>query len=84
VGDIESLTENSLSVYPNPAQNSINFVMPNGRQAERVEIYNYLGEIVYTSKLYSNSLDIRGLSAGSYLVILSGNENNVQSWFVKE
>ncbi|GDX48851.1 chromosome condensation regulator [Bacteroidota bacterium] len=84
VGGIESLTENSLSVYPNPAHNSINFVMPNGRQAERVEIYNYLGKIVYTSKLYSNSLDIRGLAAGSYLVILSGNENSVQSWFVKE
>lgn len=84
VGGIASLTANGLSVYPNPAHNSINFIMPNGRQAERVEIYNALGTIVYASTLYGNPLDIRGLAAGSYLVVLIGKEHIEQSWFVKE
>ena len=82
----------SLSVYPNPAKNSIIIRIEsdswNGKQA--VKIFNALGqEILQTSPdSYWNhgqlSIDISSLSSGLYFIGLFDGENRGQVKFVKE
>jgi photosystem II stability/assembly factor-like uncharacterized protein len=58
-----------LSVYPNPAANSIRFA--EGVQGD-VTLYNALGESVLSTRVFpSHSIDIRHLPAGSYICQLT-------------
>jgi photosystem II stability/assembly factor-like uncharacterized protein len=58
-----------LSVYPNPAANSIRFA--DGVQGD-VTLFNALGESVLSTRVFpSHSIDIRHLPAGSYICQLT-------------
>jgi hypothetical protein len=64
----EVLTENSISIYPNPASDFIR-IQFSSQIAEHVRIYNLLGELVYDQKVTSNfKLDLANWSAGIYVV----------------
>lgn len=72
---------NELTVYPNPADESINVKINNiNDNKAKIIIYNVLGEVVYTQEISSsdNSLNTQinldYLSNGSYLMTISTND----------
>ena len=68
------LSENSFSLYPNPAGNRINFApVP-----EIVSIYNIAGKKVLESTNIQNSLDISVLPNGLYFVKMANRNNEIQ------
>lgn len=72
---IEESDLSNVQVYPNPANNVLNVKNAAGSQ---VVIYNLLGEAVQSVRATTDNLvlDVTGLSAGSYIVRISGTNGN--------
>lgn len=78
VGDLHTvgikdlyLTNNTISVYPNPTKNQINFsVLTN------VQLTNVTGQII-AEKKNVNTLDLSHLSSGMYFLTLSDNKGQI-------
>lgn len=66
-----SQDQGGLSVYPNPARDRVNIVVP---ASSRICIYNVSGRLVITQLLERglNTVDIRSLSAGIYFCHING------------
>ena len=69
-------TSNFLHVYPNPTRNSIN-IDSDGFSYNKVEIYNILGQKVYSANIRNNfgsiqKLDL-SLANGVYFIHLKNN-----------
>jgi PKD repeat protein len=83
-----SLEERSAPTWalsPNPAQNYVKLSSPNGAKADRVEVLDALGRVVYRGPMPAEQrLDVQSYSAGRYLVrIWSGGQSKVLP-FVKQ
>ena len=80
----EPLSLGDVSVFPNPAQNEVRLtgVFAPG---STVEIQNVLGEQVIPAVGISNgSVNVSGLSAGTYFVVISNSGNTRRGKFVKQ
>jgi Secretion system C-terminal sorting domain len=66
-GDIESYTEEKIEIYPNPTSN---FVRIEGKGAEKVELYNILGELILSRQRMGGVLqiDMQNLPNGFYIL----------------
>ena len=74
--DVENTEENTMNIYPNPAENILNV---SGIEAgEKIEIYSAAGLLVISS--VGNSIDVSNLCQGVYYVKAS---NEVKA-FVKQ
>ena len=83
---VVDITDNrTLSVYPNPANNSIRILNTDlTSEAVKIEIFNCLGQSVYSSLTAQNEISISQFAAGVYLLRYELN-NQVQSCkFVKQ
>jgi hypothetical protein len=66
---INDLTNNSVSLYPNPANDVVNVVSTN--DIKTIEVLNYIGQTVYSNKnvnLKTLQLNVTGFTAGVYFV----------------
>ncbi|MCF6170074.1 MAG: T9SS type A sorting domain-containing protein [Bacteroidales bacterium] len=69
VMDIRNITEeNPLSIYPNPATNTLNITAKDGQAIQEVSIYNLTGQLVFRGEMKNNSIDISQLQSGMYVV----------------
>jgi aminopeptidase N len=88
ISDVPSLN-NEVSVYPNPSDNTLNVLCANNANtAEQIEITDVLGKTVYKTEKYSGmqklvTLDISGLSKGSYFVKINLKSGIAFKRFVK-
>ncbi|MBI9038846.1 MAG: M20/M25/M40 family metallo-hydrolase [Bacteroidales bacterium] len=62
--------ENSITIYPNPAENEINISSPN--QINNITIYNYVGQMVYNRN--STRINIANFDAGVYIIRIETTE----------
>ncbi|MFD2433598.1 S8 family peptidase [Mesonia maritima] len=81
--------KNQFSIWPNPADNSVNFTSPNGFTDATIEIYDLNGRIVKTfndintSKTFSG--DLTGMAAGVYVAKLNdGINGTIQKRIIKK
>ena len=74
---------NTISFFPNPAKDNVNFVSVN--TIERISIYNLLGQEVISKKVNSNefNLDISNLSNSTYVVKLINNNKSQSVKLIK-
>lgn len=74
--DINSISERMIKVYPNPASEYINIT--NAKNA-KVNIYNIVGELIYSTTSYSNNLyvNISDFAEGTYIVKIGTDESSV-------
>mgnify|MGYP006210119549 FL=1 len=74
---------NTISFFPNPAKDNVNFVSVN--TIERISIYNLLGQEVISKQVYSNefNLDISNLSNSTYVVKLINNNKSQSVKLIK-
>jgi hypothetical protein len=64
------VAERKMLIYPNPAQNRVCILPPDGSRNFTVTLYNILGNPVLHSE--GGTLDLSGIPEGLYLVVLSG------------
>ncbi|GEC72506.1 Por secretion system C-terminal sorting domain-containing protein [Flavobacterium flevense] len=64
--------EKPLSVYPNPAQDELK--IENAASYNKVNIYNLTGAKVLSEQLDGNTLNVRKLTNGMYILELIGNQ----------
>ena len=66
---INDLTNSSLSLYPNPANDVVNVVSTN--DIKTIEVLNYIGQAIYTNKdinLKSLQFNVSSFQSGVYFV----------------
>ena len=68
----------AVNVYPNPAQNEINFAMETSKAAE-VKVYDVTGRLIGTYAINGNNakLDVSNLANGAYTFALSGKDGAI-------
>ncbi len=80
----ENTCENTVSVYPNPAKSEI-FLSVFNATFDKISIVNSLGERLWNATDYhSNKIDISGLKAGVYLLLMEKSGTQIRTKFVKE
>jgi len=83
-----SITDNSLTIYPNPNNGTFS-ITENGSPLERgggvsVEIYNAVGQLIYSKELNSTNgiinetVELKNIPGGIYLVRLSGDAGAIE------
>lgn len=69
--------ENSISVYPNPAQNSLSIDVTNDALIEEVSLINVTGQVIYKQafkNVRSAKLDLAKYNSGLYQVLIQTNK----------
>jgi ligand-binding sensor domain-containing protein len=71
----------SVSIFPNPSQGLLEISIPEWQTDARVSVYSIQGRLIETSALKNklNSLDISNVSAGIYIIKITGANLNFQS-----
>ena len=78
INDIAS-TAGQLSIYPNPAIDNINLILPNNTESQYIEIFNTIGVLMKKITVTEQPISITDLPNGMYLVRL----NNYPQQIVK-
>jgi hypothetical protein len=83
VNDLENTVE-QISIYPNPAKNTIQITNFYTFTNPTVKIFSILGKEVYASKALNSAIDVAMLKSGIYLVRIQS-ENKVETVkFIKQ
>ena len=72
--DVQSIEENLISIYPNPAQNQI--TIQSNIKMDSYLIFNALGKIVMNGDFTNTAINIESLNAGIYFIALRDEDNN--------
>lgn len=78
--DIDEVIENkidNISIYPNPASQSVNILNVNGLNITKVEIIDLTGRVVLSS-LKNDDIDISNIPEGQYFVKIIGERTIVK------
>lgn len=71
--NIATFNASKLSLYPNPAKESVKILNPQSYGIDKIIVTNLLGEIMGVS-LHDNWMDVSHLAAGVYLVTIKTNK----------
>jgi hypothetical protein len=74
--------EQTISVYPNPANDELHIMIPNTTQLEKVEIYNTLGQLLATH--HTADFRIDSLSSGMHVMKITTSEGAIHKNFIKK
>lgn len=77
--------ENAINIFPNPAFDKIT-VKNNSDELQKLSIYNISGQLMVQKKISSPemSIDVSALSAGIYVIKISGSANSFVTKMIKE
>jgi hypothetical protein len=78
--------DNSIFIYPNPANNVLNFDVKNDVQLSAINIHDISGKEVFRNANVEgvSSIDITNLSSGVYFVTFQSDKNSVTKKFIKQ
>ena len=71
--------EDEISLFPNPAKNTITVLVNRESQIEEITIYNQLGQKVLVGRLENNNMDISKLQQGMYIM-----EVAIKNWKIRK
>lgn len=75
---------NSISLYPNPTSNFINFEFTEKPNGANVELFSMDGKMINTFPLSAQPIDVSNLENGCYLIRISSNDFNMNTKFILE
>jgi hypothetical protein len=81
IGIVEHDPENTLNVYPSPANNVISVQLPMNEMPFEISIYTLLGSPMLTSN--TNTIDVTTLYKGIYFLNLKQNNKTWATKFIK-
>ncbi len=73
-----------LTLYPNPAQNSLNIKMNNEITISSISLYNPIGQLVLITTNPSENIDVSTLKTGSYFIKVISDRGISTTQFIKE
>ncbi|MCF6280440.1 MAG: T9SS type A sorting domain-containing protein [Flavobacteriaceae bacterium] len=68
LGVDEYSLENKLSIYPNPVKDRLNIKLVQGEEIEKILIYSTLGKLVKEYEVINNSINVKNLKSGIYIL----------------
>ena len=85
---VEEHSQNSFTLYPNPAGSNLNILFrENNGKESNIKIYNMMGQVVMSKNLSKNDMlfkfNISELPKGTYFVKWTDNEQSITSKFIK-
>ena len=81
----DTILDNGLTIYPNPAKDIINIDLPQSFTIESVSLYTIQGQKLKETGFQNNTIDISNLSKGIYILTLkTSNGANFHKTFIKE
>lgn len=80
IDDFESL--NSISVYPNPVSNTLNFNNPNQIELDQAQVYSMEGRLVKSFLNLKENIDLEDLVSGVYFVTIKNKQQEALSFKV--
>ena len=81
------LTENDITIYPNPVNDNLNVTLrTDAFQVTNLAVYDLNGKLVMSQPVSDNRISVsaNGLAAGSYFLRLSDGQSSVTTKFVKK
>ena len=87
ISSFRNVSENVISIYPNPCRSDIHFIMDNDQQGGVVKIFSLNGTLVKTVNLKEKitmPIDINNLPAGLYQLIMNSTQGIFSGRFVKQ
>ena len=66
---------NTIRIYPLPAENHLNIELKNSEQLKKINVYNTLGKLVNTIDTNTPNLNISALNSGMYFLEIETNTN---------
>lgn len=78
------VTVRSLSMYPNPASNILNFSGISNNDTSSYVVYNVLGNLVMKGEITNNSINIERLDTGLHFVTVTSGDHSTTLKFIKE
>lgn len=84
ISDNSNSFTSSFSIYPNPATEEV--TVSTTMIAQKVEVLNYLGQVLYTQSVNGNvfTLNVANYADGVYFIRLSGNEGVATQKLIKK
>ncbi|UPT71513.1 MAG: S8 family serine peptidase [Flavobacterium sp. JAD_PAG50586_2] len=77
--------DNSIFIYPNPANNVLNFSVKNNIEINEIAINDISGKQIYQSNnTTNNAIDVSGFASGVYFVTFKSDDSLVTKKFIKE
>ncbi|WP_395056440.1 T9SS type A sorting domain-containing protein [Flavobacterium sp.] len=78
--------ESKINMYPNPAKNTIHLDIDSSIQNEiqKISIYNVLGELVFSTDKYLQTILLTNISSGMYMVKIKSSEFEVSKKLIIE
>lgn len=70
-GTNETVVENRITLFPNPASTFITLVAPRGQEIEKIIFYNQFGQVVLSVRDATNPINISNLIPGIYFAAVS-------------
>jgi len=64
--NVEDHTSHKFDIYPNPTSDFIH--IKTEAQIERLELYNYVGQLILTKNYNANHVNIKSLNSGLYIL----------------
>ena len=81
VGLTEDQIENRIRIYPNPIRDQA-IIDTDGLIFDQYQLLDYQGRLIQNEN-YENSIDLRSLDKGSYILRLIGDQHNVNKRIIK-
>jgi len=84
---INNMASSTLRIYPNPVQNTLNIVLPDGAKATSAKIYTMTGQLILSesfSGVTSFSLSVDYLPKGLYNIQISTDKQQISSKIIKQ
>ena len=82
---LEELTQDQFSVFPNPTSKSLQIQFNNTNHPEKnpdFEVIDLTGKVVLFGTAFGNTIDVQGLSEGSYYLYLNNSKSIPVSFVV--
>jgi len=77
---------NATKLYPNPANSILNVMIPENAEVNNYSIIDITGKVLLTGSIdqTETSINVEGLSAGTYIVKLNGPQAQAAKMFIKQ
>jgi hypothetical protein len=75
------MTDNGISIYPNPANNVVKILNDNNLNITNIEIVDLTGRVVLSTDK-TDGIDISELAEGQYFVKIYGESTIVKKLFI--
>jgi len=77
----QDVNSEKIALYPNPVKDILTIT---GTKADRVEIYNFVGQKVISAKVNNGKIDVSALAKGAYILKVNADGKAQTLKFIKE